>query len=212
MYDQKDMIDLEEKSVRIFKADVEFIHSGQLTGFYIERRFRSNQIILAFQVWEEDEEGNPQLDWFGDERGTYSVANEEEAQARFDDEVRWIGLPTESWEQENLSDLVFYFQHYKYDRFDILAMYDGEELPEFIQSEDEANELADKALGTTLDENMEKASWSLEAGPGWDYQQRQERLIERRRYKYPILKPEQLRAHFWGGVIAVVIVLVLLFN
>ena len=63
MYDQKDMIDLEEKSVRIFKADVEFIHSGQLTGFYIERRFRSNQIILAFQVWEEDEEGNPQLDW-----------------------------------------------------------------------------------------------------------------------------------------------------
>ena len=91
-------------------------------------------------------------------------------------------------------------------------MYDGEELPEFIQSEDDANELADKVLGTTLDEDMEKASWSLEAGAGWDHQQHQERLIERRRYKYPILKPEQLRAHFWGGVIAIVIVLVLLFN
>ena len=58
---------------------------------------------------------------------------------------------------------------------------------------------------------MEEASRSPKAQASWDYQERQEqrkaRLEERSRYT-----PGQLRAQFWGGVLAVVIVLVLLFN
>ena len=58
---------------------------------------------------------------------------------------------------------------------------------------------------------MEEASNSPEAQASWDYQERQERskvrLEERSHYT-----PRQLRAQFWGGVLAAVIVLVLLFN
>ena len=68
-----------------------------------------------------------------------------------------------------------------------------------------------KCWGTTLDEDMEEASNSPEAQASRDYQERQERrkarLEERSHYT-----PGQLRAQFWGGVLAVVIVLVLLFN
>ena len=46
----------------------------------------------------------------------------------------------------------------------------------------DGNELADEVLGTTLDEDMEEANYSPD------------------------------RPHFWSGVLAVVIVLVLLFN
>ena len=61
-------------------------------------------------------------------------------------------------------------------------MYLDNELPKFIESEDDAQELADEVLGTTLDEDRERASYSPD------------------------------RPHFWGSVLAVVIVLVLLFN
>ena len=58
---------------------------------------------------------------------------------------------------------------------------------------------------------MEETYNSPEARASWDYQERQEqrkaRLEERSRYTLG-----QLRAQFWGGVLAVVIVLVLLFN
>ena len=117
----------------------------------------------------------------------------------------------ESRELPNRSELRSYLQDYNYDRFDIVGMYLSGELPNFIESEDDANELADEVLGTTLDEDMEEASNSPEAQASWDYQERQEqrkaRLEERSHYT-----PGQLRAQFWGGVLAVVIVLVLLLN
>ena len=90
-------------------------------------------------------------------------------------------------------------------------MWDMNELPEFVHTDfGDGNTLADEVLGTTLDEDMEEASNSPEAQAS-RYQERQERrkarLEERSHYT-----PGQLRAQFWGGVLAVVIVLVLLFN
>ena len=85
----------------------------------------------------------------------------------------------ETWELPNRAELVEHLREYSYDRFDILTLYDAGELPKFIY---DGNELADEILGTTLDEDREKANYSPD------------------------------RFHFWGGVLAVVIVLVLLFN
>ena len=61
-------------------------------------------------------------------------------------------------------------------------MYLDNELPKFIESANDAQELAAEVLGTTLDEDRERASYSPD------------------------------RPRFWGGVLAVVIDLVLLFN
>lgn len=110
-----------------------------------------------------------------------------------------------------MAELVEHLKEYSYDRFDILTMWDMNELPEFVHTDfGDGNTLADEVLGTTLDEDMEEASNSPEAQAS-RYQERQERrkarLEERSHYT-----PGQLRAQFWGGVLAVVIVLVLLFN
>jgi len=110
-----------------------------------------------------------------------------------------------------MAELVEHLKEYSYDRFDILTMWDMNELPEFVHTDfGDGNTLADEVLGTTLDEDMEEASNSPEAQASRD-QERQERrkarLEERSHYT-----PGQLRAQFWGGVLAVVIVLVLLFN
>ena len=111
-----------------------------------------------------------------------------------------------------MAELVEHLKEYSYDRFDILTMWDMNELPKFVHTEfGDGNTLADEVLGTTLDEDMEEASNSPEAQASRDYQERKERMKERleERSRYT---PGQLRAHFWGGVLAVVIVLVLLFN
>ena len=89
----------------------------------------------------------------------------------------------ESWELPNRSELIEYLRHYRYDRFAIVDMWEMKELPEFVYTDFvDGNELADEILGTTLDEDRGKANYS----PG--------------------------RPHFWGGVLAVLIVLILLFN
>ena len=80
------------------------------------------------------------------------------------------------------------------DRFDILTMWDMNELPEFVHTDfGDGNTVADEVLGTTLDEDMEEASNSPEAQASRDYQERQEqrktRLEERNHYT-----PGQLRA------------------
>ena len=108
-----------------------------------------------------------------------------------------------------MTELVEHLKEYSYDRYDILTMWDMNELPEFVHTDfGDGNKLADEVLGTTLDEDMEEASNYPEAQASWDYQERRKaRLEERSHYT-----PGQLRAQFWGGVLAVVIVLVLLFN
>ena len=108
-----------------------------------------------------------------------------------------------------MAELVQHLKEYSYDRFDILTMRDMNELPEFVHTDfGDGNTLADEVLGTTLDEDTEEASNSPEAQASRDYQERRKaRLEERSHYT-----PGQLRAQFWGGVLAVVIVLVLLFN
>ena len=69
---------------------------------------------------------------------------------------------TESRELPNRSELIKYLRDYRYDRFDIwfprLDMYLSNELPNFIESEDDAQELADEVLATTLEEDMTKNS------------------------------------------------------
>ena len=111
-----------------------------------------------------------------------------------------------------MAELVEHLKEYSYDIFDILTIWDLNELTEFVHTDfGDANTLADEVLGTTHDEDMEEASRSPEAQASWNYQEGQEqrkaRLEERSRYT-----PGQLRAQFWGGVLTVVIVLVLLFN
>ena len=67
---------------------------------------------------------------------------------------------TESRELPNRSVLIKYLRDYRSDRFDIwfprLDIYLSNELPNFIESEDDAQELADEVLGTTLEEDMMK--------------------------------------------------------
>ena len=67
----------------------------------------------------------------------------------------------ESWELPNRSELIDYLRQNDVDRFEIFAMYLNNELPKFIESEDDTQELADEVLGTTLDEDMEKANTLL---------------------------------------------------
>ena len=93
-----------------------------------------------------------------------------------------------------MAELVEHLKEYSYDRFDILTMWDMNELPEFVHTDfGDGNTLADEVLGTTLDEDMEEASNSPEAQASRDYQERQERrkarLEERSHYT-----PGQLRA------------------
>ena len=88
----------------------------------------------------------------------------------------------ESWELPNRSELIDYLRQHDVDRFEIFAMYLNNELPKFIESEDDAHGLADEVLGTTLDEDRGKANYSPD------------------------------RPHFWGGVLAVMVALILLFN
>ena len=81
---------------------------------------------------------------------------------------------------KNMAELVEHLREYSYDRFDILTMWDGHELPEFVYTEfGDGNTLADEVLGTTLDEDMEKASNSPEAQASRDYQKRKERRDKR---------------------------------
>ena len=67
---------------------------------------------------------------------------------------------TESRELPNRSVLIKYLRDYRSDRFDMwfprLDIYPSNELPNFIESEDDAQELADEVLGTTLEEDMMK--------------------------------------------------------
>ena len=86
-----------------------------------------------------------------------------------------------------MAELVEHLKEYSYDRFDILTMWDMNESPEFVQADfGDGNTLADEVLGTTLDEDMEETSNSLEAQASRDYQERQERrkarLEERSHY------------------------------
>ena len=67
----------------------------------------------------------------------------------------------ESWELPTRSELIDYLRQHDVDRFEIFAMYLNNELPKFIESEDDTQELADEVLGTTLDEGMEKANTLL---------------------------------------------------
>ena len=77
---------------------------------------------------------------------------------------------------KNMAELVEHLKEYSYDRFDILTMWDMNELPEFVYTEfGDGNTLADEVLGTTLDEDMEKASNSPEAQASRNYQERKER-------------------------------------
>ena len=49
-------------------------------------------------------------------------------------------------------------------------MWDMNQLPEFVHTSfGDGNTLADEVLGTTLDEDMEKASRFPEAQASWDY-------------------------------------------
>ena len=76
---------------------------------------------------------------------------------------------------KNIAELVEHLREYSYDRFDILTMWDMNELPKFVHTEfGDGNTLADEVLGTTLDEDMEKASNSPEARASRDYQERKE--------------------------------------
>jgi hypothetical protein len=75
-----------------------------------------------------------------------------------------------------MAELVEHLKEYSYDRFDILTMWDMNELPELVHTEfGDGNTLADEVLGTILDEDMEKASNSPEAQASRNYQERKER-------------------------------------
>ena len=81
---------------------------------------------------------------------------------------------------KNMAELVEHLKEYSYDRFDILTMWDMREFSEFVYTEfGDGNTLADEVLGTTLDEDMEKASNSPEAQASRDYQERKERRDKR---------------------------------
>ena len=79
-----------------------------------------------------------------------------------------------------MAELVEHLREYSYDRFDILSRWDSGELPQFVYNEfGDGNTLADEVLGTTLDEDMEKASNSPEAQASRDYQERKEAMNKR---------------------------------
>ena len=81
---------------------------------------------------------------------------------------------------KNMAELVEHLREYSYDRFDILNMWDMREFSEFVYTEfGDGNTLADEVLGTTLDEDMEKAQNSPEAQASRDYQKRKERRGKR---------------------------------
>ena len=86
-----------------------------------------------------------------------------------------------------MAELVEHLKEYSYDRFDILTMWDMNELPEFVHTDfGDGNTLADEVLGTTLDEDMEEASNSPEAQASRDYQERQERRKARLEERKPL--------------------------
>ena len=63
----------------------------------------------------------------------------------------------ESWELPNRSELIDYLREYRYDKFDIFDMFLSHELPKFIKSEDDVQELAGEVLGITIGEDWATA-------------------------------------------------------
>ena len=96
-----------------------------------------------------------------------------------------------------MAELVEHLKEYSYDRFDILTMWDMNELPEFVHTDfGDGNTVADEVLGTTLDEDMEEASNSPEAQASRNYQERKER---KRRKEVVDKNIDRLftNAHWW---------------
>ncbi len=48
----------------------------------------------------------------------------------------------ESWQIDSRDKLIDHLRHFRYDRFDIIDMYLSNELPDFIESESDAEILA----------------------------------------------------------------------
>jgi hypothetical protein len=63
----------------------------------------------------------------------------------------------ESWELPNRSKLIEYLREYRYDKFAIFDMYLSNELPKFIESEYDAQQLASEVLGITIGEDWATA-------------------------------------------------------
>ena len=63
----------------------------------------------------------------------------------------------ESRELPNRSELIEYLRNFRYDQFAIFYMYLSNELPKFIESEYDAQQLASEVLGITIGEDWATA-------------------------------------------------------